>query len=95
MYDTYRNKKRHGGKYLIIPQSENSNILNVTEEMSTTKQWLKFHTEPIEEVKLKWKSCFALRRSEVLSSSKNDVNLCNLFKEWPLFSRADAKLYVS
>lgn len=58
------------------------------------KNWLRFHLEPIEEVKVKWQNTFNLRRNEILKSS-NENHLAALFEQWPGFKQSSGFIFVS
>lgn len=63
--------------------------------MQSAKQWLLYHSEPQDIVYQKWKASYALRRTEILDGNRGEDKLTQILKEWPLFNKAEAKIYVS
>lgn len=69
-----------------------SNVGNT--DANTDKNWLRFHLEPFEEVKIKWQNTFNLRRKEILESP-NANHLATLFEQWPGFKQSSGFILVS
>lgn len=60
------------------------------------KQWLRYHHEPFDEVKLKWLNTIAMRRNEIarMPNSDNQTYLSKVFQEWPLFKQSFGSVLV-
>lgn len=103
LYDTYRNKIR-SKKYSniitketfvtkedILKKNISSTVVSgdIEKEMLSCKNWLLHHMDPPDEILKKWIHSFNLRRREILEKKTN------IFLEWPLFCKSNAKFFVS
>lgn len=69
----------------------------VPQNIMEDKQWLRFHHEPLEDVKNKWESTINLRRKEIeqTTSTTDQTYLSVVFLDWPLYKQSFGHILVS
>lgn len=107
LYDYYRNQKkkirsstnpsnREVDDEDVVEEHMGESSQNVTVDECENKNWLRYHIEPIDEIKIKWQASFALRRQEILNADASTFSyLSDIFQTWPLFCQSFGFMLVS